>query len=573
MLLIRRPIKKDELPELYPKFEFIEGDVNTPDKYIIGGHEIRDNLDYCPQLGIQTECLTAEADVIFMVSDPTAGKTFTSLFYALQGLGRHGYTCTFLSKNLNDMKKGTSLLRDAKDMFEGYAGCEFTGANDNAVFSWPQFNSVIRFTHSNFNVDNKSEYYAFMEFAKKNQSSRIIFDELTAFPWTIWSYWTSRNRDSSGAGIGSLATMNFMYDHWTRTFCDWYVDPQTHELRMDRIGKIRYYYIGNATSPSEVIWGNTKQEVIDKVDIPLTKKEIKMGLSRETMIKSFTLLTAEAADNRRLVQATKGGSIANIHNSGDFKRLKGRYWGPIDDEQISVTHKMITGMFDDIEHRTGEMRATFDASQGGDNAVLIIWDGFHMVDIMHLSAEYPEEWIKLIRNELTTYKVPEENLVYDGNGAGYFIKDIRSAMPIIGQESPFKEYDEAGNIINADRYYNKRSQMLGTLEAMLKTGKISCGIDPKRKFPHGKNKQPMELLEILLEEKEVFKRTEKNQRIYYNGKSEYKKRYGISPDEFDSILLISRFAIDARPRKQAEPVYSSSDYFSYYHSKDNKYMK
>lgn len=561
MLLIKKPLKKSELPELYPSYKFIEGDVNTPDRYIVGNHEIRDGVDYIPQIGIQTDCLVSEADIVFMIGDATMGKTFTLFFDSLKGLGRPRYTGTFLSRRLTDMKKGTSLIRDAKEMYDGFAGCEFTGFNDNAVASWAQWNSVIRFTHSNFNIENPGEWSQFQEFAKKNQSSWIGWDELTDAPFKMWAYWMSRNRDSSGMRPRFLATMNFMYDHWSRSFCDWYVNPQTHELRDDRIGKMRYLYIGNASSPSEVIWGNSKDEVLRKADIKITKKEAKMGLSADMMIKSFVLLTGEAADNRQMVQKSGGGSIANLHNSGDAKRLKGRYWGPVEDEQISVTHKMITGMFEDIEHRTGEMRATFDASQGGDNAVLIIWDGWHIIDIIHLKADYPEDWIKLIRNELNTYKVPESNLVYDGNGGGYFLKDLRSAIPIIGQEGAFKEYDEQGNIINADRYFNKRSQLLGTLEALLKTGKISCGIDPKRKFAHGKNKQPKELLDIFIEEKEVFKRTIKNQRLYYYGKGDYKKKYGISPDEFDSMLLAAYWALDARPRKTAPPTYTAQDYY------------
>ena len=76
---------------------------------------------------------------------------------------------------LADSKKGTSIYRDANELLGNFANCE-VNSSDSPTFAWPKYNSAIQLIHSNFNIENPSEWDEFRQLAKKTQASRMQVD-------------------------------------------------------------------------------------------------------------------------------------------------------------------------------------------------------------------------------------------------------------------------------------------------------------------------------------------------------------------------------------------------------------
>ena len=113
-------------------------------------------------------------------------------------------------------------------------------------------------------------------------------------------------------------------------------------------------------------------------------------------------------------------------------------------------------------------------------------------------------------------------------------------------------------------YFNVRSQLMGKAQYMFETGQISCVVAKDKLYPHGKKKMPKELIEILIEESDEFRRTTKGTKFYFKSKNEFKDRFGYSPDYMDAIIYRMIFVLDGKERKEADMELTESDYAALY---------
>ena len=261
-----------------------------------GEFYLRDKIDFAPQKGIQENACRDNSDVIFLAGAIQMGKTYLQMLKALYGMDKPGYSGRFISVRLQDSKKGSSLYRDAVEIWGNFAECQYT-SSDYPAFTWPQTNSSVLMTHSNFNVENPSEYLDFKEFAKKNSASYIAVDEATDMCFKMWTYWFARNRDASGMKPCMILSFNPEYQHFTTQMLldggyigsDYFVIPEM-------VGKQRFFYI-DGDEPENIIWGDTRAEVAARANIVITEKEAAAGITPEDVVKSFNFYTGEAADN------------------------------------------------------------------------------------------------------------------------------------------------------------------------------------------------------------------------------------------------------------------------------------
>ena len=156
-----------------------------------------------------------------------------------------------------------------------------------------------------------------------------------------------------------------------------------------------------------------------------------------------------------------------------------------------------------------------DVAAGGDVCVMMIWEGHTIIAIETSDRREPgeiEQWSDIM---LHKYNVPVYNFSFDASGSGFFMRKFKQGRPIISNTRPIVEYDEAGNQSVMEAYYTRRSQLLGKLEAAIIKGEISCKIDKFTQFPHGPKRTMTTLLDILIEERNVFRRVDRNGKIYY----------------------------------------------------------
>lgn len=503
--------------------------------------------------------LVSNEDHLYVTNDfIVTHNTYSMLMKFLGGIEKPGFSGRFISMRLADSKKGTSIYRDAVELLGNFSDCEVS-SSDSPTFAWSKWNSAVQLIHSNFNIENQTEWDDFKELAKKNQASIIQVDEGSDMPFRMFTYWMSRNRDSSGMKPQMTMSFNPEYTHWTTTFLlnGGYIDPDTYYIRPEMNGRTRYVYF-KGDDVDDVIWGDTAKEVAEVAGITLSEADRNAGLTEEDMVKSFTMFTGEASDNLKLVAATGGGSVANLHATGATQRniLKGAYFGPVLTEKSSVTRQMILNLPSNPITDDEEMYATMDISGAQSNSDLchmVIWKGLRFIAIESYKGDM-KEIVPWIEGMLAKYGVKMENFAFDATGMGFFLKSYINANPITSNKTALQEYDENGNQVVFEQYFNIRSQLLGKTKVLIETGKMSTSIDLNCQFPYGKKGVMRTLRDILFDEKDLFISTTKNKRIYYLSKDEYKARHQKnSPDLMDSLCLRSFWELDARPKKKPSP--------------------
>lgn len=560
---------KVAFPPLYDHIERKKATVKDKGWDKVGNFVLRERYDLIPQEGLQENLCRCNSNLIFICGEATSGKTFGMMLKALQGIGVYGYTGRLINVRKLDSSKGTSMFRDGMTVWGNFSNCEVT-TGELPTFAWPKWNNAIQFLHANFNVDNPGEWDDFQEVYKKQQAALFLCDEATAIEqYRMFTYIFSRNRDSSGITPQTILAFNPKYEHWTTAFllAAGYIGEDWH-LKPDWDGKTRYFYI-KGDEPDEVIWGDSKEEVVAVANIKLNDEDKAAGLTEADMVKSFTLFTGHAAGNRKLVNATGGQSVANLHNVGATQRavLAEAYFGPSLNEKSSVTKSMILDLPNNPISDDENMYATMDisgAKKGSDVCHLIIWKGLRFLAIESYQGDM-KQIVPWIEGKLAQYNVPMRNFAFDSTGMGFFLTSYINANPITANKAALQEYDAQGNAVTFEQYFNIRSQLLGKTKVLFETGQISTSMDLNTRIPYGKKGVYRTLRDILLDEVDLFKSVTRNKRIYYLSKDEYKARHQKnSPDLMDTICLRSFFELDARPKKQPDPEIPDNAYDGLY---------
>ena len=537
----------------------------------LGGKRLFHYLESVEHVGKKNcRCLLVSNDDHLYITDDflVTHNTYSMFLKALNGIGKQGYTGRFISVRLQDSKKGSSIFRDAVEVMGNFGGCQYSSV-DYPTFNWPRWNNSVQLIHSNFNVENPGEWDLFKDYAKKNQASYIGIDEATEMKsFKMFSYWFSRNRDSSGMTPCMVMSFNFEHEHFTTTMLkdagyigdDWYFRPEMN-------GKTRYFYIKGDTE-HDIIWGNTAEEVAERANIEITEKEKAAGVTIHQIIKSFTAFTGESADNLKLISATKGQNIGNLHNTGATQRaiLKCGYAGPVENEAVEVSRNMIHQLWENPWDGDENMYALMDVSGGeteSDDCPMAIMRGNQCIALKFFRGT-PKELVDFIDNILDEYHVPVEHFAFDATGIGYYLKAYTSGYPVTANRKPLQELDSNGNPVMVDNYFNLRSQLLGKMKVMFEKGELSMAIDKNTVIPYGKKGKQRMLLDVLFDEINVFISTKRNKKIYYRSKEEYKSKFHSSPNLMDTLTLFSVFRLDARPKKQPEQEIVDDAYYGLY---------
>lgn len=560
-------LKPDHAP-FPPLYEHVERKPSTAkekgwDK--VGDFVLRDKIDLIPQEGLQENLCRCESNLIFVCGQATSGKTFGMMLKGLYGVGLQDYTARFINVRKLDSSKGTSMHRDGVAVWGNFSNCEVT-TGETPTFAWPLWNNSIQMIHTNFNVENPQEWDEFQEYIKKQQASGILGDEITAMEkFKMFTYIFSRNRDSSGMSPFFVGSFNPKYGHWTTDFLltAGYINPETYYIIPEMDGKTRYFYI-KGDEPTDVVWGDTREEVVNAAHIHISDSDRDAGLTEADMVKSFTLFTGTASGNRKLVAATGGQSVANLHNVGGTQRavLAEAYFGPSEDEAVSVTDADFRALASNPQDDDENMYATMDVSGGkldSDDNLMLIWKGRCWVGIEAFRGT-TKELLDWIDDKLTFWNVPKENFAFDATGLGYFLTGFKEGYPITANKTPIKEFDENGNPVSIEQYFNVRSQLLAKTEVLLKTGAYSTTLDLNMQIPYGKKGGRRRIIDILYNEKNVFRKGQKNKKILYRSKDEYIARFKESPGLMDPFSYRAVFELDARPKKQPEKEVDDSAY-------------
>lgn len=237
-----------------------------------------------PQPGPQEAFLATPADVCIYGGAAGGGKTYGLLMEAMRHKSDPDFGAVIFRRNYTQVTAQGGLWDSSRSLYRYIRGAT---PRKTPKLHW-EFSSGARVNFAHLGSDDDCESW------QGSQIAMIGFDELTHFSRYQFFYMLSRNRTDSDVKPYIRATCNPDADSWVAEFIAWWIDQDTGYPIPERSGKIRYMVRIN----DELLWGDTKQEVIEK------------GADEED-IKSVTFIASTLQDNQILMKRDPG-YLANL---------------------------------------------------------------------------------------------------------------------------------------------------------------------------------------------------------------------------------------------------------------------
>ena len=237
-----------------------------------------------PQPGPQEAFLATPADVCIYGGAAGGGKTYGLLMEAMRHKSDPDFGAVIFRRNYTQVTAQGGLWDSSRSLYRYIRGAT---SRKTPKLHW-EFSSGARVNFAHLGSDDDCESW------QGSQIAMIGFDELTHFSRYQFFYMMSRNRTDSDVKPYIRATCNPDADSWVAEFIAWWIDQDTGYPIPERSGKIRYMVRIN----DELLWGDTKQEVIEK------------GADEEE-IKSVTFIASTLQDNQILMKHNPG-YLANL---------------------------------------------------------------------------------------------------------------------------------------------------------------------------------------------------------------------------------------------------------------------
>lgn len=211
---------------------------------------------------------------------------------------------------------------------------------------------------------------------------------------------------------------------------------------------------------------------------------------------------------------------------GNAKRLLEGQWDFDDDRARLMTFENISDIFNIPKHYSpsGAKYITADIAFTGDDCVVILWQGYDILKINIYDGDQPDVYLEQLSRE---HNVPQENIAYDADGVGKYIKGkLPRAKEIINNSVPYKN----------ENYVNKKAQLNFKLAELVNNGIIKC-YDIKYI-----DRLQQELYEIKSPPLETV-----DGKLKIVSKAEVKKILGRSPDIADAMAFRMVFEFISKP--------------------------
>lgn len=422
-----------------------------------------------PQEGYQEKFVTSNIDIVIGGGAAGVGKTSAAVISSGYYLDIKEFRALYVRKNLGELKGGGSMTEEFKKIYPPSIIARTTMSDNPEV----EFNSGAKVVMTHMNDESIA---AITERVKGWQYDFIYLDELTAYQWTTFTYLLSRNRGSAGIKPLFRATTNPKKNSWVRKLIEWYIDEDGF-IDPEKDGVVRYMYYERG-GVEDIIWGNSKEEVYQKVKDRIDRQMRASGtefMSPYDFIKSFTFIKGKLGENKILLkdQPQYLGSLAMAGGAQAEQLLEGN-WNVDEEEEMElpITRQMAESVFDIDPNPSGKRYITADIAMGGeDNTVILAWEGFHVLDATIVAGKNLDSpmVISLIRNMQAKHSIGDFNVIYDSVGQGNFVGGyIRGAIAYNSNRAPIGQ--------GRARYYHMKTQCAEKLIDMIKYGVIS--IDP-----------------------------------------------------------------------------------------------
>mgnify|MGYP003587713960 CR=1 FL=1 len=477
-----------------------------------------------PQEGFQERVLRSSADIIICGGGRGGGKTAVIILEPIRYVSNGGFGGMVIRREVDDLKRSGGVWDTARKFYSDI------GTPRESSTEWLfQTGSKIKFEH--IADENKAD-----QRFRGQQIPYFAIDEITQFKESTFWLLLSSNRNSYNIKNQVIGTCNPDSKSWVRKMIDWYIGEDGFPIP-EREGVIRYFF-KYGESVDDIIWGMSKEEVyikaktfIDKIYTP----ELETIISKYSLIKSFVFIRGSVSENKILLESDPDyvGSIAQGGEARVATELEGN-WNSheVKDELLTATD-IKEKFFRNYPQQNGQRCITADiALQGEDKFVAVVWDNYHVIDIITLNCSSGKQVLDELTNIASKYRIPNNRIVYDANGLGAYIGGNQSNSFLRGSIG----FLNNGKAKNSSRYFNAKSECADLFCTRLRDGGYSIDEGLLERY-HGDKK----LSEHILDERRILREYEKgsflDNKFRLIPKKQMRQILGHSPDFMDALIM------------------------------------
>jgi hypothetical protein len=479
-----------------------------------------------PQEGYQMAALSSSADIVIGGGAAGVGKTFSLLLEPLRNIHVKDFGAVIFRRTSPQIRAEGGLWDASSKLYS-----LISNSRSKETFLEWSFgdNAKIKFSH----LEYEKNIYDW----QGSEIPLIGFDELTHFTKKMFFYMLTRNRSTCGVKPYIRATCNPDPDSWVSELIDWWIGEDGYPIP-DRQGVVRYFMVDK----DAYIWGDTKQEVIEKGWHVIKEIVENSGIDAEHFVKSITFIGGSIYDNKELLSIDPAylGNLNAQDEDTKAQLLKGNWKVSVNDNDIYNYDKFLD-IFTNTHVEGGDKYITTDiAMKGSDKMIVFAWDGKILKDFKVLPRTKGNEVIDAITQMKNKHKVMNSNIAFDNDGVGSFVDGfIHGAV----------EFNNGSKALNDENYFNLKTQCFYKSGESVDDGDYYIPPDVANRMYDDK----MTLRQRMLYERKAVKRDKSDHdgKLKILPKQEMKVYLsGESPDLIETFMMRELFELKPKKRRR-----------------------
>lgn len=494
-----------------------------------------------PQEGYQMNFAASPADIVIGGGAAGVGKTFSLLLECVRHKDVKGFGTVCFRRTTPQIRNEGGLWDTSMQLFP------LVGANPReSSLEWDFGKSKLKFAHL--------EYEKNIFDWQGSQIPLIEFDELTHFTKKMFFYLLTRNRSVCGVDPYVRATCNPDPDSWVADLLEWWIDQETGYPIPERDGVLRYLVVDG----DNYIWGDTKDEVIEKANHILEKVIKRSGIDPHEFVKSVTFISGDIYDNKELLQVNPAylGNLLAQDKATQAALLHSNWKVVISDNDI-YEYDAFRGMFTNVKNvdNNGRYITADIALKGSDKFIVGVWYGFELVDILIMDKSNGKQVISGIINLATKHGVQNRHIVYDNDGVGGFIDGfIEGSIPFVNNGKAMPDPEAIGKLKGVpENYEHLKAQCYYRSGQNVSEGNYKISEDVANRMYDDK----MTIRQRFMHERKAIKRgkPDGDGKLKIIKKDEMKPMLnGESPDLMDMFAMRERISLNPVNLRGRNPV-------------------
>ncbi len=402
-----------------------------------------------PQDGYQINFLSSSADICIGGGAAGVGKTYSLLLEPLRHKDVKGFGTVCFRRTSPQIRNEGGLWDTSNEIYP------LVGAIPReSSLEWDFGLTKLKFSH----LEYEKNIYDW----QGSQITLIEFDELTHFSKKMFFYLLTRNRSVCGINPYVRATTNPDPDSWVAEFLSWWIDQNTGFPIPERDGVLRYLIVDG----ENYIWGNTKNECIEKASHLLEEVVRRSGIDPSIFVKSVTFVSGNIYDNKILLE-TNPAYLGNLlaQDKATQAALLHSNWKTVVSDLDIYDYASFRGVFDNIYPVNNEGRfITADIAVKGSNKFVVwVWYGNEIVDCLIMDKSNGKQIILGISGLAAEHQVPNKHICFDNDGVGQFIDGfIEGAVEFNNGSRPYANPDnplrDRKGVILPENYEHLKAQ-------------------------------------------------------------------------------------------------------------------